>query len=105
MSKMPDAECDECARLRKVHDQAIRNIALCEELLQGPHANVADYKLAVKSAEAAEREHFEARVDIEAHRAETGHRRSAVCNVAGRRVHCCSIMSECLTSIATNARA
>ena len=72
--RMPDAECNECARLKKVHDQAIRNIALCQELLNRAHASVAEYKQVAWRAEVAERERLEARVAIEAHRAETGHR-------------------------------
>ena len=53
---MPDAECNECARLKKVHDQAIRNIALCQELLNRAHASVAEYKQVAWRAEVAERE-------------------------------------------------
>jgi len=74
MSTMPDAECNECARLRNAYSLAFRNVAICEDSLNKAHASVAEYKHAVKNAEAAERQRLEALDAIEAHRAETGHK-------------------------------
>lgn len=70
---MPELTCDECKRLLRAYQTATVNRVLLDQAMAGPHADPMEFSRAVAEAEAAEVSRAEAKLDIDRHRAETGH--------------------------------